>query len=310
MISIVIPLYNKERQIENTLNSVFSQTFQDFEIVIVNDGSTDNSAGIVKKIDDKRIQLIEQKNQGVSVARNTGIQAAKYNYIALLDADDEWKPAYLETQIDLIRTFPECQVFACAYVFKKGKKITLVVLNKIPFQGEKGLLTNYFEVASCSHPPLWTSAVVVKKEAIQSVGGFPEHVTSGEDLLTWARLAVRYQIAYSIKAEALFVFDQSHEISAVPSRPHDQNDVVGDGLTHLYQEEKRLTTKKQLKKYLSLWYKMRASVYLRLSDKKLTLKYSVQSLKYDKANWKVYLFMLMAILPVRFQQIIKKHYPQ
>ncbi|MDR0866400.1 MAG: glycosyltransferase [Candidatus Symbiothrix sp.] len=308
MISIVIPLYNKEKQIENTLRSVFSQTFQDFEIVIVDDGSTDNSANIVRSINDKRIRFIEQKNHGVSMARNIGIQVAKYESIAFLDADDEWKPDYLETQIGLIHCFPECRVFACAYEFKRDEKLTPVILNKIPFKGEKGVLTNYFEVASCSHPPLWTSAVVVKKEAILSIGGFPKNVTSGEDLLTWARLAVKYKIAYSRKVEAIFVVDQSHEISATPSRPHDENDSVGDGLTRLYQDEKHPTIKKQLKKYLSLWYKMRASVYLRLADKKNTIRYSFQSLKYDKTNFKVYLFMIMVLLPKKLQQIIKKQY--
>ena len=91
MISVVIPLYNKEKQIKRTLQSVLTQTFQDFEIVIVNDGSTDNSTIEVEKIKDSRIRLIHQENAGVSAARNKGIEEAKYELIAFLDADDEWK---------------------------------------------------------------------------------------------------------------------------------------------------------------------------------------------------------------------------
>ena len=91
MISVVIPLYNKEKQIKRTIQSVLTQTFQDFEIVIVNDGSTDNSTIEVEKIKDSRIRLIHQENAGVSAARNKGIEEAKYELIALLDADDEWK---------------------------------------------------------------------------------------------------------------------------------------------------------------------------------------------------------------------------
>ena len=92
MISVVIPLYNKEKQIKRTLQSVLTQTFQDFEIVIVNDGSTDNSTIEVEKIKDSRIRLIHQENAGVSAARNKGIEEAKYELIALLDAKTNiWK---------------------------------------------------------------------------------------------------------------------------------------------------------------------------------------------------------------------------
>ena len=87
MISVVIPLYNKEKQIRKTLQSVLTQTFQDFEIVVVNDGSTDNSAIEVEKVKDPRIRLIHQQNAGVSAARNKGIEEARYELIAFLDAD-------------------------------------------------------------------------------------------------------------------------------------------------------------------------------------------------------------------------------
>ena len=82
MISIVIPLYNKEQQIGKTLESVFAQSFQDYEVVIVNDGSTDKSVEIVEGMADKRIRLINQKNSGVSAARNKGIQESRGEYIA------------------------------------------------------------------------------------------------------------------------------------------------------------------------------------------------------------------------------------
>ena len=92
MISVVIPLYNKEKQIANTLRSVFAQTYTDYEIIVVNDGSTDNSVAVVESLNDPRIRLIHQKNAGVSAARNRGIEEARGEYIALLDGDDEWKP--------------------------------------------------------------------------------------------------------------------------------------------------------------------------------------------------------------------------
>src|SRR5690554_5521626 len=96
MFSVVIPLYNKELSISNTIQSVLDQTFQNFEIVIVNDGSTDNSVKEVEKFDDKRIRLIHQENQGVSAARNRGIKEARYEWIAFLDGDDLWEKEHLE----------------------------------------------------------------------------------------------------------------------------------------------------------------------------------------------------------------------
>ena len=94
MFPVVIPLYNKEVYIKNTLNSVLAQTIKDFEIIVVNDGSTDKSAEVVKSLSDPRIRLINQVNAGVSVARNRGINEAKADLIAFLDGDDEWKTKF------------------------------------------------------------------------------------------------------------------------------------------------------------------------------------------------------------------------
>ena len=94
--SIIIPLYNKEKDIKKTLKSVLNQSFEDFEIIIINDGSTDNSEEIVKSIIDKRIFLYTKNNEGVSIARNYGVEKATSGFIAFLDADDYWHPNHLE----------------------------------------------------------------------------------------------------------------------------------------------------------------------------------------------------------------------
>ena len=133
MISVVIPLYNKERQIAHTLRSVFAQTFQDFEVVIVDDGSTDGSVAEVEKFTDSRIRLIRQVNAGVAAARNRGIEEAQGELIAFLDADDEWKPEYLATQYHLYQKYPECSVYACNYEFREYEgKVTPTIIPKLP----------------------------------------------------------------------------------------------------------------------------------------------------------------------------------
>ena len=104
--SVVIPLYNKEAYVAKTLNSVLNQTYRNFEVIIVNDCSTDNSLDVVKAARDHRIKIIEHsENKGLSASRNTGINAATHLYIAFLDADDYWDSTYLETILVSSRFF-------------------------------------------------------------------------------------------------------------------------------------------------------------------------------------------------------------
>ena len=304
MISIVIPLYNKEKQIANTLQSVFAQTFQEYEIVIVNDGSTDRGVEIVKQIKDSRIRLIEQKNQGVSVARNTGIQEANYEYIALLDADDEWKPTYLDTQVDLIRSFPECSVYACAYEFKYSNKTEPLILTKLPFSGEKGMLTNYFEVASCSHPPLWTSAIIVRKESIISVGGFPKGVTSGEDLLVWAKLATHYKIAYN--KPSLVYFHHPESVYDRPPRIEMDGDFVHSQLLLLYNNAEK-NIKYQLRKYIGRWNEMRTVIFIEAGFRGKAFFSLLKIIIYKGISNKVFFLGFMILSPSTIQKRITKH---
>ena len=285
IISVVIPLYNKEKKIEYTLKSVFTQTFQNFEIVIVDDGSTDNSVEEVEKFTDSRIRLIHQTNAGVSAARNRGIEAASGELIAFLDADDVWMPEYLATQYGLYQKYPECSVYACNYEFRDSEgKVTPTIIRKLPFEGDDGILSNYFEVASCSHPPLWTSAVVVKKSAIQAIGGFPIGIKSGEDLLTWARLAVSGTIVYSKTVQAIYNLGEGYILTNLPPRRQDKGDPVGKELVTLLD---RYPDKRVLKQYISHWHKMRASVAIRYGAKIETIKEVIISLKYNPFNLRV-----------------------
>ena len=292
MISVVIPLYNKEKQIKRTLQSVLTQTFQDFEIVIVNDGSTDNSTIEVEKIKDSRIRLIHQENAGVSAARNKGIEEAKYELIALLDADDEWKNKYLEVQYDLYKKYPKCDIFACNYEFVNEKHdISPTIIKKLSFKENDGILNNYFEVACVSHPPLCSSAIVIKKKAIQAIGGFPLGIKSGEDLLTWAKLATFYQIAY-----AQFNIE-GYLLNEKPKRIPAPIDVVGNELLRLLRQQ----PKPYLRQYLSHWHKMRSSIYMRLSMRKESINEAIVGLKYNPKNYKLYIYILLNLIPSKLR---------
>lgn len=311
MISVVIPLYNKEKSIASTLRTVLNQTFSDYEIVIVNDGSTDGSVEEIEKVQDDRIRLVHQPNAGVSAARNRGIEEAKGDLIAFLDADDEWKPEYLATQYHLFQKYPECSVFACNYEFRDVMgRVTPTLIHRLPFVEEDGILTNYFEVASCSNPPICSISIMVKKQAIQAIGGFPMGIKSGEDLLTWARLAYKYKIAFSRRICACYILPDklgnqsrdSHikDIKQVP-------DFIGGEIDSFYKRSSG-KLKKDIREYLSFWYKMRASINLSLDYRYPALLCSCRSLYYNPCNWKVYLFYILVIMPYPvIKQILSRY---
>ena len=305
MISVIIPLYNKEAGIATALRSVLAQAYQDFEIVVVDDGSTDGSVAIVETFNDTRIRLIRQQNAGVSAARNRGIKEAKGKYVSFLDADDEWMPGFLAEIRALQEAYPKCKAQATNYTFCNNGVKSSTILRKLPFDDERGVLTNYFEVASCSHPPVWTSAVCIERKLLQEIGGFPIGIKSGEDLLTWARIAVRTQWAYSRKVQAIYNLGEGYDKKNLPPRRQDDGDPVGKGLLELYTTHKNITGFRQ---YLSHWYKMRASVAIRYGERKETLKEVLYSLKQRPFNYKVMLLGILALLPRRFAKtIIQKH---
>lgn len=296
MISVVIPLYNKEQQITETLRSVLTQTYTDFEIVIVDDGSTDKSVEEASSVRDSRIRLVRQANTGVSAARNRGVEEARFDLVAFLDADDCWKPDYLQTQYELSQKYPECSVFACNYEFVHSDgSIHFTIIRKLPFTGQDGLFDNYFEVATCSHPPLWTSAVMIRKKALQQIGGFPVGIRSGEDLLTWAALACQYKIAYSRLPKAQYV-QLSSSLYSPPPDIESIDDSVSTGLRKIFIHYSKDGRYKYMVGYLAFWYKMRSRINLSLGNRRASIDCAVSSLQ-CRVTIKPLVFIVLALMP-------------
>ena len=294
MISVVIPLYNKEKLIGRTLESVLAQSYSDFEVVVVDDGSSDGSAAVVESFADPRIRLIRQANAGVSAARNRGIAESRGEFIALLDADDIWRENYLQTQFELTQKYPQCDIFATDYCFSNSKGVEkATIIRKLPFDGEDGILTNYFEVASCSHPPLWTSAVMVRKGAIESVGGFPIGIKSGEDLITWARLAVKFKIAYSHFIGAVFMENHSSNGESKPKQRFSEKDYVLEQLTILKNSIQDPILKKDIHKYILRWYKIQCVIMLEIKEQMRCFKYSFKAIR---EGGRIQIFLPLIIL--------------
>lgn len=308
MISVIIPLYNKERQIRATLGSVLNQSYTDFEIVVVDDGSTDGSTAIVESVQDARLRLIRQENGGVSAARNRGIREAKGEYVAFLDADDLWELDFLKTLHQLSVEYPSCSVYACNYDFVSPDGTHRpTIIRRLPFTGEHGILSNYFEVASCSHPPLWTSALMVRKEALQAIRGFPLGIKSGEDLLTWARLACRFPIAYSKRVLASFISTPNTQGQSKAQERWDPADPVLCGLLRLQQTKGDKIP--NISDYIHRWLKTQAIIALEINEHSIARNYCYKALR-DGAQMKEFVpILILSLLPNRATRWIldKKH---
>lgn len=199
--SIVIPLYNKASYVLNTLQSIFNQTYTAYEIIVVDDCSTDNSVGLVEKLNDSRIKLLtHKKNLGLSATRNTGIESATHDYVAFLDADDCWKPNFLMEICCLIELFPSKKVFATYYHENFGGKI-LNPKTKLPKsqRGKSFIIDNFFEV-NIGRLVLTQSCLVVHKDALTAIDKYDSKITFAEDIDFFIRCFSQYDLAYSFKA--------------------------------------------------------------------------------------------------------------
>lgn len=219
--SIVIPLYNKEKDILKTLESVIKQSFKDYEIIIINDGSTDNSLEIAGSLKLDSIKLFDKKNEGVALTRNFGVEKANSENIVFLDADDYWYPYHLENMDAILKKFPDAKWFATAYEKKyiSGKKNAMGSSILIDKPQEILNISNYFEY-SLVDALAWTSAVGMKKSFFKYLNGFDHTITNGagEDTDLWLRAALVEPLAYSTKVSATHNLDGSNRISHTPTK--------------------------------------------------------------------------------------------
>lgn len=299
-ISVVIPLYNKRETIVKAVESVLHQSFQPVEIIIVDDGSTDGSVQVLCEQKSSLIKIITQTNQGVSAARNTGIAHATAPWVAFLDADDNWDKEFLSVIASLHHTYPDADVLATAYrfIYMDGK-IESITLHNLTFEG-KGIMDNYFQVAATSHPPICSSAVVVSKAACAAVGGFPVGIKSGEDLITWAKLSVKYRIAYDTSIGANYIHQPSN--LGVSKIREQANDFVGDQLRKLSHEMVDSSLNDQLKQYLGRWMKSKAIIFLEIGENTLARNKALEAMSYSKEKIKLGIVILLSLLPSQLSQ--------
>jgi glycosyltransferase involved in cell wall biosynthesis len=203
-VSAVIPLFNKGNCIGRAIRSILDQTVPCGEIIVIDDGSTDGGHKVVERTEDRRILLVRQQNQGCSAARNKGIAEAHGKLIAFLDADDEWKPCFLETVLRLWTRYPHAGAYATAHEIRNPcGRVYVPSYREIPSPPWEGIVPNYFRSALWRNP-VWTSAVAIRREVFDNVGRFVLCPGIGQDAELWARIALRYPIAFSWRVGAAY----------------------------------------------------------------------------------------------------------
>ncbi len=259
--SVVIPLYNKENYIGATIQSVLGQDYPHFEIIIVNDGSTDKSVFKVKEFNDKRISLIHQKNKGLSSSRNTGINVAKYNYIAFLDADDLWRIDYLSTIYKLIEHYKEGKIFSTkASVLWPKQTANLTVkcfsLNNVD------LIENYF-IHKKNIPS--NSSIVVHKTVFENIGYYDTTINYGEEEDFFIRCFSEYNLIHYNESKVYYLKGLDNQLTS----PYNKIErIIPDYSKYLTKENY-----KTLKPYIDFIYFKLIVLYKMERNRKLVEHY-------------------------------------
>ena len=211
--SVIVPLYNKAPFVRKALESIASQTYRDFELIVVDDGSTDNSAAICEEffqtfnhslahsinVNPSFVHsFIRQPNSGVAAARNRGVAESHGEYVCFLDADDWWESTFLEEMDRLIAEYPDAGIYASNYIYYKPGK-THVALS-LP-RGYMDYPKAYYEGDAM---PVWTGATCMPRRVFYEMGGFPVGIKLGEDFLLWAKTVLHYPVAFSEKPLAYY----------------------------------------------------------------------------------------------------------
>lgn len=300
--SIIIPLYNKQKDIAATLKSVFTQTYADYEVIVVNDGSTDGSEGEVLQFNDPRLKYHKTENRGVSQARNTGIEKASGKIMAFLDADDYWLPNHLETIFSLYTQYPNVGLYATNYsfIYPNGK----VQLTDFSTLGKSfsGVIDNPFR-HSLKDRMMWTSCVAVKKEAFEKTGKFDTSITlgAGEDTDMWIRIALKYPVAFTTKVTAHYNLAGSNRIS--------HSHTLMRSFAKFDKFSKEEAADPHLKKYLDLYRSVYALAHKMAGDEK-TAQFYLNNLDTNNIALKSAILLRMPAFVLRalyrIKQILKR----
>jgi len=209
--SIVVPLFNKAAYILRCLKSIQDQSFSDFEVIVVDDGSQDGSGTIAAGFCDPRFAVVTQENRGSGAARNRGIREARAQLIAFLDADDTWEGQFLEAIVGLSQQYPEAGLLATGYRRCLGTGLDKLVTLRDRTTDHTLTISNYLQIAR-EGDVVTSSSVGVRASLLAEAGGFLEGEPFGEDQELWARLSLYAPIAYDTRILAVYHSEASNRM--------------------------------------------------------------------------------------------------
>lgn len=296
--SVIIPLYNKESYIEKTLGCVLNQSFSDFEVIIVDDGSSDGSASIVRQINDGRIKLFHQENQGVSAARNKGMELAEGDYFCFLDADDEWTDNYLENIFQTILKFPEAGMYCSRYKTKIANgKFTYCNFIGIA-EDYEGFVDDFFGSSIVNRVAL-TSAVTINKNVFLSLGGFDKEISSGQDLDYWVRIALKYSVVINKEITMVYNFLQNN-ISL------SRTEITRKSLPIFDKFSKEEKNNPSLKKFLDM-YRVEYALHFHIFGENEKKNYYLKEVRESNFPKKIKFFLSMPSFFLKLALFIKRY---
>lgn len=293
--SIVIPLFNKENYIQETLKSIFNQSFIDFEVIVVNDCSTDSSLEKVTEFKNPNLRIIQHdKNKGLSAARNTGIKNALGNYIVFLDADDLWKTNFLEAIHHLTTSFKEAHIFGTNFemVYKNGRILPNIKNISNPENLDYFLIKDYFE-ANLHYPIYCFSSVCFSKKVFETVGHFEEEISFGEDIDFNIRANSNFKLAYCNQPLAQYIIFSENQIT--------NSNFAQKVLPNFNKYEKLAEENKSLKKFLD-FQRYSIGIHYKLINTDKFTSYT-KNINYNNLNLKQKALLKM---PNSLYKIIKK----
>src|SRR5690554_5476717 len=292
MFTVVIPLYNKEAHVENTITSVLQQTFEDFEVLVVDDGSTDDSVSVVNSLEDSRIRVVSQTNSGVSSARNRGVVEAKHEFIAFLDADDVWERNYLEKMRDLIKANPGCGMYGAGHrqVRNDGVWMRDIVLPPCFINGQR-LSRGFFEAIYSIDGFVCSSAVVVPRQLFfQEDIWFPVGEVYGEDQYVWGLIALKSSLAYVNEVLATYFVDSENNTSSRMEKKHTPSKCVG-----LIEFEPEIVNERE-RRYLKLFVERKIVAAILRNISSGYRRYALSQLRGYDISWRARVRCLIGVL--------------
>lgn len=199
-VAVVIPMYNRRWCIRRAVDSVLAQTHVDFELIVVDDGSTDGGGDLVRECGDARVCVVDQPNAGECAARNRGIAEARAEWVAFLDSDDEWLPQFLERVVAMASLHPALgAVFTNLRTYAPPKPCAHLRFT------EPRVIYNYFDfLLENPGSGMSSSSVMIRKEIIEGIGGFPVGIHRSGDIDTWLRVALAAPMGCVPEVQAIF----------------------------------------------------------------------------------------------------------